>query len=95
MAVPSLDHSPSYLSNDERALLERAYQFAARAHEGQKRLSGEDYIEHPLAVVSILTELEGDAETLAAAMLHDVVEDTPVKALRRLEVSSARRSQSS
>ncbi|MGI6632798.1 MAG: RelA/SpoT family protein [Bacillota bacterium] len=79
MAVPSLDHSPSYLSNDERALLERAYQFAARAHEGQKRLSGEDYIEHPLAVVSILTELEGDAETLAAAMLHDVVEDTPVK----------------
>ena len=42
-----------------------------------------------LAVVSILTELEGDAETLAAAMLHDVVEDTPVK-LRRLEVSSAR-----
>ncbi|HHY44371.1 MAG TPA: HD domain-containing protein, partial [Firmicutes bacterium] len=79
MAALILEPTPAYLAPEERALLERAYEFASKAHAGQKRLSGEDYICHPLAVVSILIELQGDAETLAAAMLHDVVEDTATK----------------
>ncbi|HHY75679.1 MAG TPA: bifunctional (p)ppGpp synthetase/guanosine-3',5'-bis(diphosphate) 3'-pyrophosphohydrolase [Firmicutes bacterium] len=79
MAALSLSPAPTYLTPEEWALLERAYEFASRAHEGQKRLSGEDYIEHPVAVASILVELQGDAETLAAAILHDVVEDTSTK----------------
>lgn len=68
-----------HLSPEDRLLVGRAYAFAAKAHSGQHRLSGEDYVEHPLAVAGILSELEGDAETLAAALLHDVVEDTAVK----------------
>lgn len=79
MAVSSPVNIPKYLTPDEQALLMRAYEFAAKAHQGQKRLSGEEFIEHPVAVVFILSELEGDVETLAAAMLHDVVEDTPVR----------------
>ncbi|NLW06856.1 MAG: HD domain-containing protein, partial [Clostridia bacterium] len=58
-------------------LLEEAYNYAVRAHEGQKRLSGEEYITHPLNVASILAELQLDQATIAAALLHDVVEDTP------------------
>ncbi|MDE5771226.1 MAG: bifunctional (p)ppGpp synthetase/guanosine-3',5'-bis(diphosphate) 3'-pyrophosphohydrolase [Ruminococcus sp.] len=54
-----------------------AYQFAAKAHEGQKRSSGQDYIIHPLAVAYILLELGMDTDTICAALLHDVVEDTP------------------
>ncbi len=59
-------------------LLEKAYNFARLAHHGQKRISGEPYIQHPLAVALILTELELDVPTLCAALLHDVVEDTSV-----------------
>lgn len=55
-----------------------AYEFAAKAHKGQKRSSGQDYIIHPLAVAYILLELGMDTDTICAAMLHDVVEDTPV-----------------
>src|SRR3984957_6624730 len=58
--------------------LTRVYELADRAHEGQRRASGESYIEHPLAVAEILAELEMDRETIAAAILHDVVEDTSV-----------------
>ncbi len=54
-----------------------AYEFAAKAHEGQKRSSGQDYIIHPLAVSYILLELGMDTDTICAALLHDVVEDTP------------------
>lgn len=54
-----------------------AYEFAAKAHEGQKRSSGQDYIIHPLAVAYILLELGMDTDTICAALLHDVVEDTP------------------
>jgi len=68
-----------YLPPDDRQLVGKAYLFAQNAHQGQHRLSGEDFIEHPLAVASILSELEGDAQTLAAAILHDVVEDTAVE----------------
>lgn len=53
-----------------------AYEYAAKAHEGQKRSSGQPYIIHPLAVAYILLELGMDTDTICAAMLHDVVEDT-------------------
>ncbi len=68
-----------YLSPEDRELVERAYLFAVDAHEGQSRLSGEPFVEHPVAVATILSELEGDVQTLTAALLHDVVEDTHVK----------------
>lgn len=57
-------------------LIERAYQVAERAHEGQTRKSGEPYITHPLAVAQILADLGIGAKTIAAALLHDTVEDT-------------------
>jgi GTP pyrophosphokinase len=57
-------------------LIERAYQVALTAHEGQQRASGEPYVTHPVATALYLAELQMDAETLAAALLHDVPEDT-------------------
>src|SRR6202162_2743384 len=66
----------AYKPDVDRPLLERAFAFAARAHEGQQRRSGEPFIEHPFAVARVLAELHLDEETLAAALLHDVVEDT-------------------
>ncbi len=57
-------------------LLERAFDLAYKAHEGQKRRSGEDYIIHPMEVAKILVDLDMDSQTVAAALLHDVVEDT-------------------
>ncbi|WP_406676523.1 RelA/SpoT family protein [Moorella sp. ACPs] len=68
----------SYQPGADLKLLEDAYQFAAAAHQGQKRRSGEDYITHPLNVAAILAELQLDVVTIAAALLHDVVEDTPI-----------------
>lgn len=56
----------------------RAYYFAKRAHEGQKRKSGDDYIVHPIAVAEILVDLGLDTDTVIAALLHDVIEDTAV-----------------
>ncbi|MBQ7597511.1 MAG: bifunctional (p)ppGpp synthetase/guanosine-3',5'-bis(diphosphate) 3'-pyrophosphohydrolase [Clostridia bacterium] len=58
----------------------QAYCFARDAHEGQKRRSGEPYIIHPVAVAQILAEMGMDADSICAALLHDVVEDTPVTA---------------
>jgi GTP pyrophosphokinase len=58
------------------AIVDKAYQFAEEAHRNQLRNSGEDYILHPLEVAKILVELEMDEATIAAALLHDVVEDT-------------------
>jgi GTP pyrophosphokinase len=58
--------------------LERVYEVADRAHEGQHRASGESYIAHPLAVADVLADLEMDRATIAAALLHDVVEDTAI-----------------
>ncbi|NNM99205.1 MAG: bifunctional (p)ppGpp synthetase/guanosine-3',5'-bis(diphosphate) 3'-pyrophosphohydrolase, partial [Candidatus Eremiobacteraeota bacterium] len=58
--------------------LMRAYELADRAHDGQHRASGESYIEHPLAVAAILADLQMDRQTVAAALLHDVVEDTTI-----------------
>jgi GTP pyrophosphokinase len=66
----------AYKPDVDRDLLRRAFVFAEHAHEGQQRRSGEDFIRHPWAVAKILAELHLDEETLAAALLHDVVEDT-------------------
>jgi GTP pyrophosphokinase len=60
----------------DRELVTRAFRFAATAHEGQQRRSGSDFIEHPVGVASICAQLRLDEQTLAAALLHDVVEDT-------------------
>ena len=58
--------------------IERAYRFAEEHHRGQKRISGDDFITHPLSVTQILAELGLDTTTLVAALLHDTVEDTDV-----------------
>ncbi len=66
-------------------LIERAYRFADQAHQGQKRKSGEPYINHPLYVASILAELMIDPPTIAAALLHDTLEDCPGVTLQGLQ----------
>jgi GTP pyrophosphokinase len=59
-------------------LLARAYRVSAQAHRGQKRLSGDDFLSHSVAVATLLAELQMDSTTIAAALLHDVVEDSDV-----------------
>ena len=66
----------SYLPPQDVEVLSRAYDAAASAHYDQNRLSGEKFIEHPLSVAGILADLQLDRDTLAAAILHDTVEDT-------------------
>ena len=66
----------SYHPSEELSLIRKAYEVADQQHAGQKRRSGEPYIIHPLCVAIILADLEMDKETIAAALLHDVVEDT-------------------
>jgi len=61
-------------------MVRKAYERAASAHTGQRRLSGEDYVNHPLEVAAILADLELDAPTISAALLHDTVEDTALTA---------------
>ena len=65
-----------YHPSADLSMIEKAYQVAAEAHKDQKRKSGEPYIIHPLCVGIILADLEMDKETIAAGLLHDVVEDT-------------------
>ena len=65
-----------YLPDNQRDIVVEAYEFGANAHEGQRRVSGEPYISHPVAVASILADLHLDSESIAAAILHDVLEDT-------------------
>ena len=65
-------------SGADLALCEKAYEFAKKAHANQKRASGEEYFTHPCNVAKILIDLGLDAVTIAAAFLHDVIEDTPV-----------------
>ena len=67
----------SYLPPEQVARVRAAAEFGASAHQGQKRLSGEPYIAHPVATAAILADLRLDADTLIAAILHDVIEDTP------------------
>lgn len=66
------------LSYNSSALIENAYHFAEKAHGGAKRRSGEPYFIHPVSVATILIDYKVDEETIAAALLHDVVEDTKV-----------------
>ena len=70
----------TYLSTDEVEIVRQAFEFSRSAHEGQYRKSGEPYISHPLAVAGILADWHLDAQALTAALLHDVVEDTPATA---------------
>ncbi len=70
--------SLSYLPPNDVELIRTAYRFGEEAHKGQKRLSGEPYITHPLAVASALVEWRMDAQAIVAALLHDVMEDTAV-----------------
>ena len=67
----------SYLPDDQVQKILAAYEFGAVAHEGQSRKSGEPYITHPIAVAQELAEMHLDSEAICAAILHDVVEDTP------------------
>ncbi len=73
-----IDALPAGFSLADRELIERAYRTAKRAHKGQKRASGEPYIQHCLAVASILNEMGADPTAIVAAILHDTVEDTSV-----------------
>jgi GTP pyrophosphokinase len=73
-----IEQLPENYSVTDRELVTRAYRIAEEAHRGQKRLSGEPYINHCVAVASILAELKVPAEVVAAGLLHDTVEDTNV-----------------
>ncbi len=70
-----LARAKEYLPLEKVAVVEGAYHFAAEAHQGQVRLSGEPYVEHPLQVALTLAELQLDASSLAAALLHDIPEN--------------------
>jgi len=63
--------------NEDISLIRKAWEFCVSHHEGQKRLSGDPYIVHPLEVAEVLAEMKLDATAIAAALLHDAVEDTP------------------
>ena len=73
-----LPEAAAYLSEADQSAFVRAYQYSAAAHEGQYRKGGAPYITHPLAVAEILASWHLDAQTLIAALLHDVVEDTGI-----------------
>ena len=72
------DKLSSYLEPKEVARVERAYRYSEQCHRGQMRQSGDPYITHPLAVANILADMHMDHESLMAALLHDVIEDTGV-----------------
>ena len=72
------DKIANYLDEDQVNQVKRAYYYAEQAHDTQKRRSGEPYVTHPLAVASILADMYMDHESLQAAMLHDVIEDTGI-----------------
>jgi guanosine-3',5'-bis(diphosphate) 3'-pyrophosphohydrolase len=80
--MPSIDvladKLSAYLDGDQVNLVRRAYFYAEQAHDGQRRRSGEAYVTHPLAVANILADMHMDHQSLMAAMLHDVIEDTGI-----------------
>lgn len=73
-----IEQVKSYNPRADVELIRKAYEFAAKAHEGQLRLTGDPYISHPLEAARLLVELEMDATSIAAGLLHDVVEDSRV-----------------
>ncbi len=79
----------SYLTQDQIQEVYSAYLFGAEAHEGQRRQTGEPYIYHPLAVARILASMHMDYKGLVAAILHDVIEDTPVAKEQLTEIFGA------
>jgi len=80
--VPTLEDfvskTKTFLEPDQVKKVRRAYLYAEQAHDGQFRRSGEPYVTHPLAVASIMADMNMDCQSLTAALLHDVIEDTPV-----------------
>ncbi len=82
MPTPHIDELiakvQSYDTTLDGSLLRNVYELADAAHDGQRRASGDEYIEHPVAVARILADMELDQATIAAAILHDVVEDTVI-----------------
>ena len=81
--TPSIDQAlirkmNDYLSTDKIKEVTAAYDFAEGAHSGQKRLSGEPFFEHPKQTALFLADLKLDANTISAALLHDVIEDCDV-----------------
>src|SRR5205085_4365103 len=91
MTVSELLRLADHLDRPDQEIVRRAYERALAAHAGQRRLSGEEYVNHPMEVAAILADLELDAETLAAALLHDTV-GTPRSPRRRWNRSSGQRS---
>jgi len=73
-----LEQKLGYLSKEQKKLIHQVYLTACKAHEGQTRSTGETYISHPIAVASILADMHLDMESIIAAILHDVIEDTSV-----------------
>lgn len=73
-----LDKTKEYLSKDENKIIKRAYDFAKKAHQGKKRLSGEQFISHPVIVAYYLSQDKLDAPTIIAALFHDISEDTNI-----------------
>src|SRR5438445_10510588 len=71
-----LNRIRSFWPNADLKVIEKAYYFSEKAHEGQIRRSGEPYISHPLSVAAILADLRLDLDTIATGLLHDTVEDT-------------------
>ncbi|HXT67470.1 MAG TPA: HD domain-containing protein, partial [Nitrospiraceae bacterium] len=71
-----LDRIKSYYADADLGLVRKAYEFSAKAHVGQLRLSGEPYVQHPIAVAGVLTSLKTDVTAIVAALLHDTLEDT-------------------
>ena len=72
-----LKHAQTNRPNEDTSLIRKAWEFCVSHHEGQMRASGEPYIVHPLEVAEVLVEMKLDATAIAAALLHDAVEDTP------------------
>ena len=71
-----LDQVQSYQPDADLGLVRKAYEFSAKAHEGQTRRSGEPYVKHPVAVAGVLTSLKTDVTAIVAGLLHDTLEDT-------------------
>jgi len=71
-----IDEIPKYQPGADLEVLQRAYRFSERSHQGQQRASGEPYVSHPLQVAGLLVDFKMDVTTVTAGLPHDVLEDT-------------------